>query len=570
MTSFDTRPSDRDDADARLRRDLVAGRISAHRPAPATGDGPPEPPNRATRRDGRRRRRWLRRRLPKDVEVLGYDDYLDLVGEINGDLPPEDGTEFDEDYDAAVFADEPEAELEPVAVEDIPRRDPPRRNKLLDRWGWYEVRAEGAWTTTRQAEALNLATTRRSGRARGVLAGLNKRGKSIVIADPFELYGTDLENINVAVIGDIGKAKSSLIKTAYCLRQLLPGRQVVVIDKKLQGVRGEYGPIADALGVRSVVFETGGGGAHLNLLDPAISTGGEHKGGIAGVVPAGQIRLVLAVLEDSVPTPLTTEEIAAVSRGLVHVNDAARRDNREPVISELGDWLLNPVVDSDYFGELWAQDARKWGLRPGLAIKRLVEGDLKGLVDQPTSPEIHEALTKPFVHFDICKLPTDGPAVRVVMTVINTWLANLLAARAAAFQQTLLIVEEGWHTAEGSTGNVFRGNMKLSRGLGLSTVSAFHHISDLPDDSPARALMQEAGIVFLYGQARVADAVQTAEMYHLPAGSADVLMALGKGECLVKIGSSDPIFMQHARSATEVWLTDTDANVTGDTTTAAA
>ncbi|MDJ0481095.1 ATP/GTP-binding protein, partial [Rhodococcus pyridinivorans] len=114
---------------------------------------------------------------------------------------------------------------------------------------------------------------------------------------------------------------------------------------------------------------------------------------------------------------------------------------------------------------------------------------------------------------------------------------------------------------------VFRDNMKLSRGLGLSTVSAFHHIADLPADSPARALMQEAGIVFLYGQDRVDDAEQTVRMYHLPEYCVDLLMSMHKGQCLVVMGKSDPVLMKHERSPLEITLTDTDEVIRGEAST---
>ncbi|MDZ7931265.1 MAG: ATP-binding protein, partial [Rhodococcus sp. (in: high G+C Gram-positive bacteria)] len=125
------------------------------------------------------------------------------------------------------------------ATEAIPakvaRRKPPRRFTLLDRYGWYEPRPEGAWSTTRQSEALNLAISRRSARHQGAVTGLNRISQDLVITDPFELYGTDISNINVCVVGDIGKGKSSMIKTAFLWRQIIFGRQVVVIDKKRQG-----------------------------------------------------------------------------------------------------------------------------------------------------------------------------------------------------------------------------------------------------------------------------------------------------------------------------------------------
>ena len=447
------------------------------------------------------------------------------------------------------------------------RRPPPKRNKWLDRWGWYEIRSEGAWTSTRQGEALNLATMRRSVRHQGLMTGLNKISQTMEIVDPFELYGTEIENINIAVIGDIGKAKSSLIKTAFCLRQLaLPNRQVVVIDKKRQGKKGgEYSGIANTVGARSIRFHAGGMagiGVRINLLDPAIASGAARTDGVA---PAGQEALVGAVIEDTIGRPLVEKEDAALRLALQVVNERAAAQGREPILRELADELLESTPGSGAtFVELWSDDARRWGLNPGLALRKLCEGDLKGLVDGATSPEVREALEHPFVHFDVSALPNKGPALRVIMTVINTWLANVLAARSAQHMQTVLIVEEGWHVADGSTGKVFRENMKLSRGLGLSTCSAFHHISDLPPDSPARALMKEAGIVFLYGQDRVEDAEETARMYHLPPGSTEIIMSLAKGHCLVKYGTADPILLQHVRSDIEIELTDTDEVIKGE------
>ncbi|GAA4825156.1 hypothetical protein GCM10023353_37830 [Tomitella cavernea] len=242
----------------------------------------------------------------------------------------------------------------------------------------------------------------------------------------------------------------------------------------------------------------------------------------------------------------------------------------EATAADLAGEMLSPstrTADGDVaddFGELWEDEARRWGRDPGLALRRLCDGDLKGLVDQPTSPDVRAALEHPLVHFDVSEMPTKGPALRVIMTVIHTWLANVLATRADHHEQTLLVVEEGWHIAGGSTGQVFHDNMKLSRGLGLSTVSAFHHISDLPAESPARALMKEAGIVLLYGQERYEDAAEAVAMYHLPPGTEETLMNLPKGHCLVKYGSQDPMLVEHVRSSTEQRLTDTDAIIKGE------
>ncbi len=444
-------------------------------------------------------------------------------------------------------------------------RPAPRRRRFLDKYGWYEVRAEGAWTSTRQAEAWNLATNRRRTQQDGVLAGLNTISQELEIVDAFAAYGTDTSGINVVVIGDIGRGKSSWIKTVCVLRQLVADRQVVILDRKPQAGVGEYTALAQGLGAESIRFRIGGAGACLNLLDPAISRGGDHDHGLEGVVPAGQEALVLAVLTDAMGRTLDEKEKAAVGAALAAVNTSAHALGREPVIRDLALRLLEPdPADTGGFGSRWTERALEWGLEPGLALLRLAERDLRGLVDSPTSPAVRDALeTHPLVHFDVSALPTDGPALRVVMTAANTWLANRLAARSSRYQQTILVVEEGWHVAGGSTGEVFRANLKLSRGLGLSTVSAFHHPADQPADSPARALMAEASIVVLFGQSRADDAVETARLYRLPAGTEDTLMQLGRGQALVKIGTRDPFLLTHIRSPWEIELTNTDAAITG-------
>ncbi len=108
------------------------------------------------------------------------------------------------------------------------RREPPERHGWLDKWGWYEDRPAGAWSTTRQAEALNLATTRQPMQHGGLLGGRNLMGQAAVRLDPFELYRERvIDGVNVCAIGDIGSSKSSILKTSGLYRQLILNRQIV-------------------------------------------------------------------------------------------------------------------------------------------------------------------------------------------------------------------------------------------------------------------------------------------------------------------------------------------------------
>src|SRR5262245_66434880 len=95
---------------------------------------------------------------------------------------------------------------------------------------------------------------------RGVYIGRDVYGGSFCY-DPWELYGKELTSPNAVVIGIVGRAKSSLVKT-YVLSQSVFGRQAWIID-----VKGEYERLAAAIGVRPIALSPGGQ-VRLNPLTP--------------------------------------------------------------------------------------------------------------------------------------------------------------------------------------------------------------------------------------------------------------------------------------------------------------
>ena len=109
----------------------------------------------------------------------------------------------------------------------------------------------------------------------GVLIGRDVLGGSFVY-DPFALYRNGVvTNPNMVVIGQIGRGKSSFVKS-YLWRQAVFGRHAWVVDPK-----GEYGPLAEACGVVPVALRPGGS-VRLNPLDT-----GERPTGRAGVPADG-------------------------------------------------------------------------------------------------------------------------------------------------------------------------------------------------------------------------------------------------------------------------------------------
>ena len=94
--------------------------------------------------------------------------------------------------------------------------------------------------------------------SRGVYVGRDLHGGSFVY-DPWELYGRELTDPNMVLVGHVGSAKSSLVKTLI-YRQHVFGRVARVID-----VKREYAPLAHALG-GTVILLRPGGTVRLNPL----------------------------------------------------------------------------------------------------------------------------------------------------------------------------------------------------------------------------------------------------------------------------------------------------------------
>ncbi|MFK3978849.1 hypothetical protein ACI2K4_00585 [Micromonospora sp. NPDC050397] len=430
-----------------------------------------------------------------------------------------------------------------------------RRSSLLGRLGLYAPRTAGIPSTTRQAEVLCTAISAPPTRVEGLVNGIDLTTGQPVYHDPFTAYEKKIvSSPNVVVLGDLGKGKSSLLKTVFVVRQLTFGkRRAVVADRKDQGGEGEFSEICRQLGGKPIRFELGGAGSRLNLLDPVINVSAASSTHLAG-----QLQLLRAVVQTASGRPVDSWQGAALRAAHLRALRVAEADGRTPVLEDVVRALGEPPP-ADTFGGLDTPGARQsWAdaaLTMRFDLERLLGDDLAGLFDGPTSKDV--TLSERLTSFDLSQLPADGPAIPLVMTVLNTWLTNLL--RHERGWQTTFVAEEGWHLAEGVGAKIFQRNSKLSRGIGLANVVALHHVSDIPPDSPAISMLQESGTVYLYAQGREADARRCVELYSLPSHLVDDLMALPQGTCLLKIDTGAPIAMQHLRSRWETVITDTDA-----------
>ena len=159
---------------------------------------------------------------------------------------------------------------------------------------------------------------------------------------------------------------------------------------------------------------------------------------------------------------------------------------------------------------------------------------------------------------DISALPEDGPAVAIVMAIVNTWLRAVMDAQHDTVP-TVFVIEEGWHLMTGTFATITQRNQKISRGEALQNTTAMHHLSDVPPDSPAVATIKEAGTVVLYRQETLEDAKRCVELFNLPPATLATLMSLPQGTAIIKVGARKPVIVTHLRTAWEVLLTDTDS-----------
>lgn len=430
-----------------------------------------------------------------------------------------------------------------------------RRLSTGSKLGLYDPAPPGALSSTRQMEASLLAVAAPPTNHKGLIFGLDTGTGWIISHDPFFAYGHTVQNPNVCYIGDVGSGKSSAMKTWGLLRPLILGRDIVVLDKKRQkGTgEGEYAPLCRHLGREPIIFRIGGGGSCINILDPRIGTGDQDQHTTGS--PAGQSMLLRAVTEEALGRPLSPFEGKALRTAHRRALHTATEQGYVATISHVLDALLHPDEQDAAEVEVPRAELRGWGLEIAFELERLISDDLAGLIDGETSPDVQlgEGLTV----FDVSNLPESGPALAIVMTLVNTWLANMLHRRTQS-RPTHLLVEEAWHLVRGTVAEVIARNLKLSRALGLSSHFAFHHISDVPEGSTAQAIIKECDTIFIYQQKKPADARAVLEMYDLPASSYLDILKMPTGSCLLKIGSEVPIRARHLRSPSEVTLTDTD------------
>jgi hypothetical protein len=398
---------------------------------------------------------------------------------------------------------------------------------------------------------------------RGVVIGDDLLGGSFVF-DPFELYAAGVvSNPNMVVFGQIGRGKSSFVKT-FLWRQAVFGRRAWVVDPK-----GEYGDLADAWGVRPVALRPGGG-IRLNPLDRGPESGGPSSEA-TDATARRRTELLASLASACLGRSLAPRERAALGAALA--DTVAAHDN--PTVPQVVEALLAPSVEAARTLRTERRDLLEDGRDVALELRRLVHGDLAGMFDGPTTPGLD--LSAPLVVLDLSALYTSA-ALGVLMACATAWLQAALARTAglrtgpsntAAGGRFFLVVDEAWAILSNlGVARWLQSSWKLSRAFGVSNVAVLHRVSDLrsvgASDSEQVALAQgllsdsETRVVYAQSPGEIEAA---SELLSLSDTESDLLPQLRRGIALWKVGQRS-FLVQHRLSALERRIVDTDAAMT--------
>jgi type IV secretory pathway VirB4 component len=381
----------------------------------------------------------------------------------------------------------------------------------------------------------------------GVYIGRDLFGGAFVF-DPWQLYAAGhLTNPNLLVIGHLGEGKSSLVKTLLWRSQTF-GRAAVVADPK-----GEYAPLAAASGVDPVRIGPGLP-ARLNPLDP---------GPAAATVSADELAhrrldLLTTLLAASLDRPLRPVEHAATGLAL---GEAVRASGGRPTLPDVVAALLAPTADTAADLRLTVKELAEDSRDAALELRRLCDGDLRGMFDGPTT--VAPDFTAPLVVLDLSAVYGTA-AMPLLMICANAWLLAALSDGRLRYHLT----DEAWALLRSLvTARYMQASYKLARQYGIANIAAIHRLSDLTAAGAdgteqrelAKGLLSDAETRVIYRQAP-GEVAAARDLLGLTDAEATLIPQLRRGVALWKVGNRSFV-VEHLRSPAERDITDTDARM---------
>jgi type IV secretory pathway VirB4 component len=392
----------------------------------------------------------------------------------------------------------------------------------------------------------------------GVYVGTDCCTRASFVFDPWVLYRAGvLTNPNLLLLGELGTGKSTLAKT-LAVRSIAFGRRVYVPGDS----KGEWGVVARAVG--GVVVQLGRGLPHrLNPLDAAPRPSDRSVEEWTREVDGQRRELLAALAEVGLHRRITPLERTALDIALQRLSRSEASPSRRPTptLADLVEALLTPeLADASLIG-MTVDELAAHSRSLTLELRRMVQGDLAGLFDGPTTTQLD--VSAPMVVLDLSRIHGSDEAIALLSTCASAWLEQAVADPRAGLRY--VVYDEAWRLMRLlPIVRRMQAGWKLSRAHGTANVLIMHRLSDLTavgDDGSeavalARGLLADAATRVVYAQ-EPDQLPATAALLGLTDMEVAAVATLGKGHGLWKVGRYS--FAVHNRISTaERQLTNTD------------
>jgi hypothetical protein len=398
-----------------------------------------------------------------------------------------------------------------------------------------------------------MATTRRTGNGSQRAADADQR--STLPFDPLQLYlDGHVANLNMLLLGEPGTGKSATAKCvmARLLRSSANGfRHLRIVD-----ARGEYGALAEALGLRRVRLYAGG----PHRLDPLDA--GPSAAVVGPVAIAERRHAILAGLcETALGRDLTGPEhagLAAAVQALV-----PRSGGPPPVSADVVGLLAEPTAEmiARAGNEAFADAPFPWvnAVEPGELVgaagqvghvlARVLDRELRGCFDGPTTVGTRGGDAGLVV--DLSAFHGKRSALPLAVLAAIAWLETTLerpqhAASAGQASETALkypqryvVIDESWVLIGDEHASAYLDSWRERAAFeDVACVLITHRLSDLRRGSNDKALTRRAemfvrtfGTNLVFRQS-VDDVELTRTALRLPDEEAAAITCLSTGQAL--------------------------------------
>lgn len=430
-------------------------------------------------------------------------------------------------------------------------------------WAWGSFESGQMWGPAAPRLPAHRATSLRFGVATpflaesgignaGAVIGADLEAGGMFAVDPWELYrARHITGPSMLSIGLQGTGKSTTNK-AMATRLIALGRKVAVASDP----RAEWVRVAHAVGGK--VIEIGQGrSARLNPLDPGTRPVGLADDRWTMLISQRRRQLVTSVISLLRHGQALTEyEHTALDLALTEVFLTVE----VPTLVDVMNALLNPTKTArDLVGDK--------GEVLGLALRRLVNGDLAGMFDGPSTVDFDG--DAPMLVIDTSALLGGAEeALAIATACTSAWLDSVVRAGSTDFW--LIINEEGWSSMRDPKAvELLDARQRLAGEWGIANMLIMHELKDLdmvgPENSPQRnqalGLMSKSQVKIIHRQARET-APLLASTLGLTADEQEIVTNLEQGVALWKIGAKS-FLVQTQLTAAEMAVFNTDAKRAG-------